>query len=66
MYGLVFKKVEGINQPVAFQTNEFRTAWADDEDAVRRNGYALTFEYNNRPWVIRIKSDLVTNTDLKI
>ncbi|MYA57003.1 hypothetical protein F4X88_11945 [Candidatus Poribacteria bacterium] len=54
MYNLEFREVEGIDQPVAFQTNEFRTAWEDDDDAVRRNGYTLTFQYNNRPWVIRI------------
>ena len=64
MYNLVFEKVEGIDYEVAKRTRAFIEAWRDDPEEVRRNGFDVVY-FNNAPWVIRRKSGLVTNIDLK-
>lgn len=65
MYGLVFRKVEDIDCEVAIPTPAFLTAWRDDPEQVKRNGFEKK-PINNRFLVVRVKSDLVTNIDLKI
>ncbi|MDE0011013.1 MAG: hypothetical protein OXU36_07695 [Candidatus Poribacteria bacterium] len=67
MYGLDFKKVEGIifEDEVAVPTPEFRQALKDNPEEVERNGYQLKW-FGATAYVIKMKSDLVTNIDLKI
>ena len=67
MYGLVFEKAEGImyKDEVAVPTKDFRQALKDNPEEVKRNGYQLEY-FGATAYVIRIKSDLVTHTDLKI